>query len=227
MSSRATSRSRISSPVVPCSPSINTLGFAISSSVQTSLCVDQICLRRERVGKEFAVRQPALSNEVASCSVDHRRCTARVHLKRGKIGQIVHDSPMNEARADPATRPRAGFRQHRDIVKIRLLASPRFGQLRQVQILAAACTPIQVDRARWSCGVSAVDALMECMLCDRLDRSKAGAAGKQHDRARVVFAQEKRTERRFDPQNVALFDRWFECPEQSVSKHTAWRVAHM
>ena len=65
------------------------------------------------------------------------------------------------------------------------------------------------------------------MLCDRLDRSKSSSTRKQHDRAGIVFTQEKRAERRFDAQDVALFDRRFDCAEQAICKHTAWRAPDM
>ncbi len=191
---------------------MKTFGFAISAPYKP-LSADEICLRRERVGKELAIRQPALSNEVAPRSVDHRRRTACVDLKRRKIGQIVHYRAMNESRA---TLPRVlglRLRQYGDIPEIRLLARPLLGKLAHVQIGQRACTPVQVHLARWLVGFIAIYPFVEYMLCDRLDRSKSSSTRKQHDRTGIVFTQKKRAERRFDAQDVALLDRRFDCAE--------------
>ena len=59
------------------------------------------------------------------------------------------------------------------------------------------------------------------MLGNRLDRRKTGATSEQHNRPRAVLAQEKRAERRFDAQDVALLDRRFERAEQPIGKYTS------
>jgi hypothetical protein len=84
-----------------------------------------------------------------------------------------------------------------------------------------ACTPVQVHLARWLVGFIAVYPFVEHMLCNRLDRSKSSSTRKQHHRPGIVFTQEKRAERRFDAQDVALLDRRFDRPEQAIRKHTA------